>query len=566
MLANLLSELTWAQDSGRKHIILDEARLNENPVNRLSRLIKDTFWDSLTRQLDASLVEIAAMDPKNWTNDPRPRIYIPHGAPEQYEYYSKVARERPDIRLDVQLLPEFPDGEATSEFVRDLNDRPGLLALEMEEYVKDPATGETDLRGLPFLVPGGRFNELYGWDSYFCSIGLLASEKLHLVKSIIRNFSFEVKHYGKILNANRSYYLGRSQPPFLTDLSLRTYKMMLMKNEHDSKEFLRLATLAAIKEYNQVWMAEPRYDPESGLSRYRPRGLGIPPECEETHFLHLLRPYAQKHGMAFAEFVRAYNTGTVTEPHLDDYFLHDRALRESGHDTSYRLEGVCADLATIDLNSLLYKYETDIAHIIHTVFDDKLAVPAAFCVPGQDPEHIESSSLWDRRARKRKMLIDRHLWNEEKGLYFDYNTATKGQNVYESVTAFWALWSGVASPHQAALLVKHGLPKFECVGGLVSCTEESRGEISLTRPERQWDYPYGWAPHQVLAWDGLRRYEYREEAERLAYRWLLMVTKTFVDNGAVVEKYNVTKEVDAHKVTAEYGNQGVDFKGVAREG
>ncbi|EFX01557.1 neutral trehalase [Grosmannia clavigera kw1407] len=560
MLSNLMQELTLAKEYGRRQIILDEARLNENPVNRLSRMIRDHFWDSLTRRIDASSIEVAARDPKDWTDDPRPRIYVPPGAPEQYAYYTKLAEEKPEIRLDVQLLPET----ITPELVRDMNEKPGLLAVAMEE-VEDPDTGKTTLRGLPFVVPGGRFNELYGWDSYMESLGLLINNKTHLAKSMVQNFCFCIRHYGKILNATRSYYLCRSQPPFLTDMALRVFDRI--RDEPDAKEFLRTAILAAIKEYFSVWTSEPRLDPVTGLSRYRPEGLGVPPETEATHFVHLLEPYAAKYDMAIAEFVRAYNYGEVKEPELDDYFLHDRAVRESGHDTSYRLERICADIATIDLNSLLFKYELDIARTIRTVFNDKLEIPAEYCVGSMQPGQVETSAIWDRRSKRRKLAIDKYMWNEEEGMYFDYNTKTRERCTYESCTTFWAMWAGVASPKQAAAMVSKALPRFEATGGLLSGTKKSRGEISLTRPNRQWDYPYGWAPQQMLAWTGLSRYGYEEEAGRLAYKWLFMITKAYYDfNGVVVEKYDVTRPVDPHRVDAEYGNQGLDFKGVAKEG
>lgn len=560
MLSNLLQELHLAKEHGHTRIILDEARLNENPVNRLSRLIKDSFWKGLTRRIDGSVIEIAGRDPKDWTDDPRPRIYVPVGAPEQFEYYTQVAKDRPEIRLDVCWLP----AEITPMSVIAMNNKPGLLALAMEEVV-DPVTGLKTLKGLPFVVPGGRFNELYGWDSYMESLGLIANDKVHLAKAMVQNFCFCIEHYGKILNANRSYYLCRSQPPFLTDMALRVYERI--KHEEGAKTFMRTSILAAIKEYHSVWMAEPRYDPVTGLSRYRPDGFGIPPETESTHFTHLLEPYAKKNGVTFDQFVAGYNDGTIHEPELDEYFLHDRAVRESGHDTSYRLEKVCANLATIDLNSLLYKYEKDIATCIHTLFEDKLEIPAEFCVGEMQPGQIDTSSIWDRRARRRKNAIDKYLWNRQKGMYFDYNTVTREQCTYESCTTFWALWAGVATPKQAALMIEHALPKFEVYGGLVSGTEESRGVISLDRPNRQWDYPYGWAPQQMLAWSGFQRYGYFDEAERLAYKWLFMMTKAFVDfNGVVVEKYNVMEVRDPHRVDAEYGNQGLDFKGVAKEG
>ncbi|KAF2842044.1 glycoside hydrolase family 37 protein [Patellaria atrata CBS 101060] len=560
-LSSLLQELTLAQDNGRKQILLDEARLQENPVNRLERFIRDSFWDNLTRRIDGSNIAKVARDPKDWTDDPRPRVYVPKGAPEQYEYYNRIAQEHPDIRLDVQWLREDC---GDPEYVRDLNNAPGLLAVAMEEVI-DPKTGKKDLRGMPFVVPGGRFNELYGWDSYMESLGLLINDRVDLVKSMVINFCFCIKHYGKILNANRTYYLGRSQPPFLTDMALRVYDRI--KDQPDSLEFLRNAILAAIKEYYTVWMSEPRKDPITKLSRYRPSGIGVPPETESTHFTHVLEPYAEKNNMTFEEFVDAYNNGRVKEPELDEYFLHDRAVRESGHDTSYRLERVAANLATVDLNSLLLKYEIDIARTIRKHFKDKLSIPAEFCGKGMVPGYIETSSKWDRRAKARQMLMDKYMWNEEQGMYFDYDTVKQEQTDYESATTFWPMWAGGATPAQAAALVTKAIPKLEEFGGLASGTEKSRGEVGIHRPNRQWDYPFGWAPQQMLAWVGLQRYGYEGEAQRLAYKWCYMVIKAFVDfNGVVVEKYDVTRPHDPHKVEAEYGNQGGDIKGVPREG
>jgi alpha,alpha-trehalase len=129
------------------------------------------------------------------------------------------------------------------------------------------------------------------------------------------------------------------------------------------------------------------------------------------------------------------------------------------------------------------------------------------------------------------------------------------------------MWAGAATPRQAQIMVEKALPLFEVHGGLVSGTESSRNKIRLNRPNRQWDYPFGWAPQQILAWTGFLRYGFEEEAQRLAYRWIYMCTKAFVDfNGVVVEKYNVTEQIKPHMVTAEYGNQGSDFKGAPTEG
>lgn len=546
-LSNLLQELTLAKKYGRKNILLDEQRLNENPVARLSRLISKEFWNSLTRRIDSENIDKIAIDPKIADD---PRIYVPHDEPEQYEYYKNISKQRPELKLQVEYLPK----EITTDWVLSVNKKPGLLALAMDR-VKDHS-GKDVFKGVPYVVPGGRFNELYGWDSYMESLGLLVDGKVDLAKGMVRNFCFEIEHYGKILNANRSYYLCRSQPPFLTDMALRVYDKI--KHTEGSLEFLREATHAAIKEYYTVWVCEPRLDKKTGLSRYRPDGKGIPPETEASHFVHLLTPYAKKYGLSFEEFQQKYNSGEIKEQELDTYFLHDRGVRESGHDTSYRLEGQCADLATIDLNSLLYKYEIDIAHIIRTKFNDRFELGDG---------SVETSGSWDRKYKKRKALIDKYCWNEKAGMYFDYDTIKKQQIHYESATTFWPMWAGLASPKQAARLMDDALPKFEMYGGLVSGTEESRGELGLERPNRQWDYPYGWAPQQMLAWTGLVKYGYTEEAERICYRWLFMVTKAFADyNGVVVEKYDVTRPHDPHRVDAEYGNQGMSFKGVATEG
>lgn len=547
MLSNLLQELAMANDYGRKHIVLDEARLNENPVDRLSRMIKYNFWDGLTRCIDGDGLEMIAADPKNRSKNTTPRIYIPFDQKETYEYYKQVAVDKPHLKLEVEYLPE----KITAQWVESVNDRPGILALAMKATTDD--TGKRTLKGVPFVVPGGRFNEMYGWDSYFESLGLIVDDRVDLAQAMVENFAYEIDHYGKILNANRSYYLCRSQPPFLTDMALQVYKRLEKTNE--SKLWLAGAFRSAIKEYFTVWMCAPRLDHETGLSRFYPDGVGVPPETEASHFTHILEPYARSHKMTVEEFTIAYNRQEVKEPSLDEYFIHDRAVRESGHDTSYRLENRCAHLATIDLNALLYKYEVDISETIRGVFGDDFEYDG----------HKQSASVWAERAATRKRNIDKYLWNDEKCLYFDYDTSKKEQSVYESITAIYALWSGVASDKQAKKFVKNALPKFEVIGGLVSGTEESRGIIALDRPNRQWDYPSGWAPHQILAWEGLKKYGFTDASARCAYRWLYTITKSFVDfNGVVPEKFDVVNLT--HNVTAEYGNQGVDFKLLNREG
>ncbi|TEB33346.1 alpha,alpha-trehalase-neutral trehalase [Coprinellus micaceus] len=551
MLSNLLQELALARDHNRKRIILDESRSLRTPST-------NSFWNSLTRRIDGDGLEIITADPKNRTGKIQPRIYVPHGEPAMAEYYRKVAKEKPHMNLDVVVLPPKPDDP---EFVKSLNGKPGLLALAMNEV--DDGKGGKTLKGIPFIVPGARFNELYNWDSYFISLGLLVDGQVQMAKGMVDHFVFEITHYNKILNGSRSYYLCRSQPPFLTDMALQIYNQ-LDRSEHEAnKAWLRRAIQAAIKEYHTVWVAEPRMDPKTGLSRFRCEGLGIPPETEATHFTHILEPYAEKHGLSVLEFSEKYNDGILKEPELDEYFLHDRAVRESGHDTTYRFEKRCANLATIDLQALLYKYEVDIGTAIREVFDDQLELEEDFVLqpfpptPETSKSRVQTSEEWFERADYRRQQIDKYLWNESKSL--------RGQILYESVTALWAMWAGCASEEQAYKLVTRSIKKFEVLGGLVSGTEESRGKISLDRPNRQWDYPYAWPPHQIMAWVGLERYGYLDDAQRLAYRFLYMMTTAFVDfNGVVPEKFDAVKL--SHLVDAEYGNQGIDFKMVPREG
>ena len=248
-------------------------------------------------------------------------------------------------------------------------------------------------------------------------------------------------------------------------------------------------------------------------------------------------------------------------------------MRESGHDTTYRLERQCAHLATVDLNSLLFRYEVDIAMMIQNEFNGTFEIPIEWiqssCFASTLPQdnsttYKEESHHWFTRAENRKEQMDKYLYHSD-GLYFDYNIKTKKQQTYISATCLWPLWAGCCTEQQAIKLVDVSLSHLEVRGGLVSGTQDSRGHITLSRPNRQWDYPYGWAPHQLLAWQGLERYGFNEQARRLAYRWCYTITKAFVDySGVVPEKFDIVNMT--HLVNVEYGNVGVDFKYMPKEG
>lgn len=321
-LANLLQELALAAGAGFKQTTVLGKRLEENPVDRIRRRIVEEMWTALFREIDGATIVDVARDPKDKTGDARPRIYVPATAPNQYEYYLNVAKEYPESKLDVCLLPKGLNDHSKPW---DLRAKNGILALQMQ----DSSTG---LQPFQYVVPGHRFNEFYGWDSYFCALGLLEIERIEAAKDIVRHFIFEIEHYGCVLNANRSYYLGRSHPPFLTDLLRRIYERT--EKSENSKEFLRHGIVTAIKEYHNVWMSQPRLDPTTGLSRYRANQRGIPPEVEDGHYDWYLQAFAEKEGMTIAELMEAFSSGTIHIPELDKFFEHDHAIRESGHDNS----------------------------------------------------------------------------------------------------------------------------------------------------------------------------------------------------------------------------------------
>ena len=546
-LSNLLQELKLAQDAGSQHAQIEFQKLFESPVRRVSRSIRELYWDGLTRRIDENNLEQVLGDEKVTGSGFR-YLYVPAGDPEAHEYFSGVAERRPDLHLRVKRLPK----EITPQYVRqNLEGKHGLLCLALER------TSKGEHRGVPFVVPGGRFNEMYGWDSYFEALGLLEDDRVDLAKAMVDNFVYQITHYGKILNANRTYYLTRSQPPFLTSMTLAVYGRLPKNTE--TKTWLKNALRAAIADYDTVWMSKPRLT-ETGLSRYYGSGLGPPPEVEEGHFDAIYKPYADQNKLDVGAFEEKYKAGELRVAGLDEFFVHDRCVRESGHDTTYRWNwdgDRCADFVTVDLNSLLYKIEIDIAKTIEKEFGGTLR---------RADGSVETSSMWNKRAATRKALMNRYLWDEKQGMFFDYDfRKKKKQHPFVSAATFYPLWAGLSTPEQAKKVVENALPLLEQGGGIVGSTEESRGPVSESRPARQWDYPNGWAPHQMLAWRGLLNYGFDRVAHRLIYRWVYTITRNAADyNGTVPEKLDVVER--SHEVFAEYGNVGTEFAYITKEG
>ena len=531
-LSNLLQELVLSKRNGNEFAQVPLERIEELPTVRISRLIKDYYWLGLTRTMDKQGIQKLLLDTKNNSlNSDKLRIYIPYKDVFAFKYYQHLENSLP---IEAIALPQ----KITPKFVKGLNNYPGILALKL-------VSKNNEITGVPFVVPGGRFNEMYGWDSYFESIGLIIDGKKDLAKAMADNFQYEIDYYGKILNANRSYYLTRTQPPFYTSLIQEVFKFTR------DIDWLKSHLKTAIKEYQTVWMVAGKRLTQNGLNRYFAEGIGMPPECEKGHFDSIIKPYADKHNISLEDYILKYNSGDIENKELNAYFIHDRSVRESGHDTSYRIEGICADLNPVELNALLYKYEMDFGYLTETYLNNSF-------------ESFESS-FWYSAANKRAKRMHKYMWNEDKKQYFDFNYITKEQSYFESASNYSPLWAGIVNLETAQTMLQTLMQELKVKGGVVGSSKRSRGEISALRPERQWDYPNGWAPHQMMIWKGLLNYGFNKELQELIYRWLFMITKNAVDyNGTIPEKYNVV--TGSHKVFSEYGNVGTDFEYITQEG
>lgn len=363
----------------------------------------------------------------------------------------------------------------------------------------------------PYVVPGGRFNEMYGWDSYFIQLGLLRDNKLDLARDMVNNFLYEVEYYGKVLNANRTYYLTRSQPPFLTQMVLNVYART------KDKAWLSEA-LPWIIRYHDFYTSGPHLT-DTGLSRYFDLGTGPASEVlsgernaqGKSHY-DLVRDYFRTHQIEDYDVSEFYDRATDTLTPL--FYKGDRSMRESGFDPSNRFGPFNLDIIHYDpvcLNSLLYIMEMQIGDIL-----DKLG-------------RTNESGKWRDMARERGNKVNTLMWSAPDGLYFDYDFATKKVRKYPFLTTFFPLWAGFATKDQAAA-VEDNLARFEGKGGL---------ETSTNFSGNQWDSPFGWAPLQMIAVEGLRRYGYHDDANRIAVEFLATVRSQYLQKGYIVEKYDV---------------------------
>jgi alpha,alpha-trehalase len=451
----------------------------------------------------------AAVDPKS-----------PHEPGTPWPVY--IARDEDPRRIDAELDAALTPAARATIALRPLPDKPVDVSVHGLLYLPRP-----------YVVPGGRFNEMYGWDSYFILVGLLADKQVALARDVTDDFLYEVRRYGGVLNANRTYYLTRGQPPFLSEMVLAVYRAT------GDREWLRRAREEVVAEHEH-WTKAPHLVPEVGLSRYFDHGRGPAPEVvtgelDATGANHYERARAWYRANAAGgqedqnvgyDVARFYDRQADALTAL--FYLGDRSMRESGFDPTDRFGRFGVDIidyVPVCLNTLLYEMENDLAEIDRALGDSKRAAG------------------WVEKAAARRALIDAYLWDERTGLYFDYDFQTRGRRHYPFATTFWPLWAGAASPAQAAR-VRANLSTFERPGGVVTSTRVSGS---------QWDAPFGWAPLQLFAVEGLRRYGFTADADRLAREWLSMLVEDFERRGTLLEKYDVVRRTSRVEGKVEFG-------------
>ena len=368
-----------------------------------------------------------------------------------------------------------------------------------------PSTGADSLLTLTtrYVVPGGRFRELYYWDSYFTMVGLQASGRHDLVADMVENFAGLVDRYGHIPNGSRSYYLSRSQPPFFA-------AMVQLQGEHEGVRVLRGRLPQLEREY-AFWM-EGAEGLASGNTHRRVVRL-----ADGTLLNRYWDDLAIPRDEAYVEDVATAQQGTRPAPEV---YRDLRAAAESGWDFSSRwladgrtLSSIrTTDILPVDLNSLLYQLELAIAE---------------GCKAAQ---RRDCTRQMKSRAQARQKAVVRLMWDDELNAFVDYDWRNNQRLKRLTAATAYPLFTDLAGKQQArrvagtmraSLLMPHGL----------ATTTEDTGQ--------QWDAPNGWAPLQWIAIDGLRRHGQGELAAEIAARWVAENARVYCRTGKLVEKYNV---------------------------
>lgn len=366
----------------------------------------------------------------------------------------------------------------------------------------------------PYIVPGGRFREIYYWDSYFTMHGLLADGEIETVENMIDNFAYLIDEIGFIPNGNRIYYLTRSQPPFfapMIDLVCRfkgNYKWGLKYLPQLEKEY-------------QFWCGNAEKEISSAHSV----------QLQDGNYLNRFFDFEKL--PREESYLEDFKTAEGLPAEIKEKLYRDiRSAAESGWDFSSRwfsdernlLNCITADIIPVDLNCLLYFTEGLISKL-----ND---------LNGNKEKSIEFSD----KAKSRAELINKIFWEEREKFYFDFNHETKQKRNVPTLAACYPLYFKIAEKEMAAGVKEILESKFLKDGGLTT---------TLNYTGQQWDAPNGWAPLQWIAIKGLRNYGFNDLADKIKKRWLTLNESVFKRTGKMFEKYNVD-DISLHAGGGEY--------------
>jgi alpha,alpha-trehalase len=414
--------------------------------------------------------------------------------------------------LPAELKNDYQSGD--KPIVQHLNDLWNVLT-------RQPSVAKGTLISLPFsyIVPGGRFREIYYWDSYFTMLGLQVCKRTDLIENMVANFAFLIDAFGFIPNGNRTYYLGRSQPPFLS--------LMIMLLAEEKGELILLKYRSALEKEHAFWMDGER-NLSSADNAYR--------HCVFMPDSSILNRYWDDNDTARPEaYTEDTHLAEKTGANTKEVCRHIRAAAESGWDFSSRWFKDGTNMATIetthlipvDLNCLILYLEETLLKIYTITKEDALV------------------NLFKQKIINRKKAIQHYCWNESNGFYFDYNFIDKTQSKLFTLAAVYPLFFSVAYKKQAESVARLLEEKFLQQGGLLT---------TIYNTGQQWDAPNGWAPLQWMAYKGLKNYEQDSIAAKIKTRWMAINEKVYAATGKMMEKYDV---VDAASQAGggEYPNQ-----------
>jgi alpha,alpha-trehalase len=355
----------------------------------------------------------------------------------------------------------------------------------------------------PYVVPGGRFREIYYWDSYFTMLGLAASNRYDLIEHMLDNFAFLINQYGHIPNGNRNYYLSRSQPPYF---ALMVQLLQKKKGNRAYKKFLP----AMEKEY-RFWMDSGRHiKPGETYRRVVKLADGT-----------VMNRYYDDSTIPRQEsYYEDVQTGLIYQHKDGAVYKHLRAAAESGWDFSsrwltetFQLSSIqTTNIIPVDLNCLLYAYE----QILSSAYASQ--------------KQVAKSKKYKQLALQRKRAIITYCWNNEQQYFFDYDFKQASTTGKYSLAGMMPLFVNIATTEQAHAVKARIEKSFVKDGGVVT---------TLYHTGQQWDAPNGWPPLQYITIKGLMNYRYTTLADTIATRWMKLNEAVYITTGKMLEKYNV---------------------------